>query len=136
MRPNAPQKVDYGICGTGVRPPEILTHLQAQFMDENPELTFKNATGRKRVENESHDRRPLTSIRKHHLGSSLDLPPCDYHLVGPPKSSGGFENDEEIEQFVHNWLVVQPLTFYDDGIKKLPIRWEKCVSVEGVYIGK
>jgi hypothetical protein len=32
-----------------------------------------------------------------------------------------------VEAYVRSWLHTRPTSFYEDGISKLPIRWEKCV---------
>lgn len=45
-----------------------------------------------------------------------------------------FDDDTAVEAFVRNWLETHP--FYDNGIKKLPIPWEKCVLKSGDYIKK
>jgi hypothetical protein len=37
---------------------------------------------------------------------------------------------------VHQWLRVQPKTFYYDGTKELVGRWEKCVEKQGDYVEK
>lgn len=74
-----------------------------------------------------------------HPPYSPDLSPCDYHMFGPLKESLGgerFDNDNAVEVFVRNWLETRPSSFYDDGIKKLPVRWEKCVSKSGDYVEK
>ena len=74
-----------------------------------------------------------------HPPYSADLSPCDFHLFGPLKEALGgqhFENDNEVEQFVRNWLKTRPQNYYQEGIQKLPTRWEKCINVEGDYIEK
>jgi histone-lysine N-methyltransferase SETMAR len=74
-----------------------------------------------------------------HPPYSPDLSPCDYHLFGPLKEALGeqrFGDDVAVEAFVRKWLVSQPPSFYDSGIKKLPIRWEKYVSKSGDYVEK
>lgn len=74
-----------------------------------------------------------------HPPYSPDLSPCDYHLFGPLKEALGgqrFDNDVAVEDFVRNWLMMQPSSFYDNGITKLPIRWEKCVMKSGDYVEK
>ena len=59
-----------------------------------------------------------------HPPYSPDLSPCDYHLFGPLKEAlrgQRFEDDEEVQNFVRNWLQKRPPSFYDAGVKKLPI---------------
>jgi len=46
--------------------------------------------------------------------------PCDYHMFGPLKEALGglrFDDDEQVENFVHNWLQTRPPSFYDAGLK-------------------
>jgi hypothetical protein len=60
-------------------------------------------------------------------------------MFGPLKEALGgqrFNNDEGVEVFMCNWLENQPQSFFDNGIKKLPIHWEKCVSKSGNYVEK
>lgn len=74
-----------------------------------------------------------------HPPYSPDLSPCDFHLFGPLKEALGgkrFEDDAGVEGFVRNWLVTRPRSFYDEGIRKLPIRWTKCISKAGDYVEK
>nr|QLJ84876.1 transposase-like protein [Dichotomius schiffleri] len=74
-----------------------------------------------------------------HPPYSPDLSPCDFHLFGPLKEALGgqrFDDNEAVKAFVLQWLRRRPKSFYADGIKKLPIRWEKCISRAGEYIEK
>lgn len=74
-----------------------------------------------------------------HPPYSPDLSPCDFHMFGPLKEALGgqrFDSDAEVEAYVHNWLQTRPGSFYMEGIGKLPIRWEKCVSKAGDYVEK
>lgn len=74
-----------------------------------------------------------------HPAYSPDLSPCDYHLFGPLKEALGgqrFDSDRAVETFVLQWLRDRPKSFYDNGIKKLPIRWEKCIARAGDYVEK
>lgn len=74
-----------------------------------------------------------------HPPYSPDLSPCDFHVFGPLKEALGgqkFHSDNEVEAYVRNWLQTRPDSFYVEGIKKLPIRWEKCVSKSGDYVEK
>ncbi|KAJ8947424.1 hypothetical protein NQ318_009630 [Aromia moschata] len=66
------RRIHYAVSGR-VRPSEILTRLQAQFGDETVSKTQVYewhkcfSAGRKRVENEPHDRRPQTSIAEENI---------------------------------------------------------------------
>jgi histone-lysine N-methyltransferase SETMAR len=62
-----------------------------------------------------------------HPPYSLDLSPSDYHLFGPLKEALGrhrFQSDDGVEEFVRNWAVTRPATFYEEGVQKLPTRWQ------------
>ena len=55
-----------------------------------------------------------------HPPYSPDLSPCDYHMFGPLKEALGgqrFEDDEEVQNFVRNWLQKRPPSFYDAEVK-------------------
>jgi hypothetical protein len=74
-----------------------------------------------------------------HPQYSPDLSPCDHHLFGPLKEALGrqrFNNDEQVKNFVRNWLQTCPPPFYDAGIEKLPIRWQKCIEKGGNNVEK
>jgi histone-lysine N-methyltransferase SETMAR len=74
-----------------------------------------------------------------HPPYSPDLSPCDYHMFGLLKGALGgqhFDSDEQVENFVRKWLQTRPASFYDAGIKKLPIRWQKCIEKGGNYVEK
>jgi transposase len=73
-----------------------------------------------------------------HPPYSPDLAPSDNHLFGPMKRVLGgkrFRNDEVIAA-VQSWIHKQPKTFFETGIKKLPERWHKCMTVKRDYIEK
>lgn len=60
---------------------------------------------------------------------SPDLWPLDYHMFGPLKEVLGgqrFDENAQAKQYLGNWLLDRPASFYGEGIKKLPI-----ISVEG-----
>jgi len=74
-----------------------------------------------------------------HPPYSPDLSPCDFHMFGPLKEAlagGRFNDHAAVEHYVRNWLLERPSSFIDEGIKKLPIRWRKCINVEGNYVEK
>jgi hypothetical protein len=73
-----------------------------------------------------------------HLPYNLDLSSSDYHTFGPLKKALGGQrfDDEQVENFVRKWLQTRPPSFYNTGIKKLPIRWQKCVEKGGNYVEK
>ena len=43
-----------------------------------------------------------------------------------------FDDDDGVETFVRNLTQTRPNSFFDDGIKKLPIRREKYVNKEEI----
>jgi len=74
-----------------------------------------------------------------HLLYSPYLSPCNYHMFGPLKEVLGgqrFDIDKQVKDFVRKWLQACPPSFYDAGIKKLPIRWQKCIEKSGNYVEK
>ena len=74
-----------------------------------------------------------------HPPYSPNLSPCDYHMFGPLKEALGgqrFDDDVQVENFLRKWLQTSPPSFYDAGIKKLSIRWQKCVEKGGNYVEK
>lgn len=74
-----------------------------------------------------------------HPPYSPDLSPCDFYMFGPLKDALGgqrFNDNAAVEVFVRNWLRTRPVSFYNDGMQKLPTRWEKCVNKGGDYVEK
>jgi histone-lysine N-methyltransferase SETMAR len=70
---------------------------------------------------------------------SPDLSPTDYHLFRPLKEALGghrFQSDDGVEEFVRNWAVTHPPTFYEEGIQKLPTCWQKCVELQEDHVEK
>lgn len=60
-------------------------------------------------------------------------------MLGPLKGAfrgERFGDDTDIKALMRNWLETRSSFLYDDGIKKLPIRWGKCVLKAGDYIKK
>jgi hypothetical protein len=67
------------------------------------------------------------------------FPPSDFFLFRPLKEVLGGERlngNQQVEQFVCNWLKTQPSSFYDTGMKELPIRWKKCIQKAENYVEK
>jgi histone-lysine N-methyltransferase SETMAR len=74
-----------------------------------------------------------------HSPYSPDLAPSDYHLFGPMKGvlrGKRFRNNDEVIAAVQSWIHKQQKTFLETGIKKLPERWHKCMTVNRDYIEK
>jgi len=73
-----------------------------------------------------------------HSPYSPDLSPCGCHMFGSLKEALGgqcFDDDEQVENFVRNWLQTRP-PFYNAGIKELPIHRQKCIEKGGNYVEK
>ncbi|GBM71170.1 hypothetical protein AVEN_193850-1 [Araneus ventricosus] len=74
-----------------------------------------------------------------HPPYSPDLAPSDFHLLLHMKTwlaTQHFGDDEELSAGVRAWLKSQVAKFYDDGIKKLVYRYDKCLNLNGHYVEK
>ena len=68
-----------------------------------------------------------------------DLAPSDFHLFGPLKESLGgikFDNNEDVQQHVLQFLHAADKDFYAAGFNKLVERWEHCIELQGDYVEK
>jgi hypothetical protein len=71
-----------------------------------------------------------------HPAYSPNLALLDYHLSELLKQQLGgcwFQNKEEVEMAVHEWLQKQEPDFHHDRIFKFPPRWNKCNNVARDY---
>ena len=71
-----------------------------------------------------------------HSAYSPDLAPSDYHLFRSLEHTlreKSFESREDIENHLNSYFEAKPPSFYRDGIRELPIRWQKVVDNEGNY---
>ena len=76
-----------------------------------------------------------------HPPYSPDLAPCDFHLFPKLKywmATQCFNNDsiEEMKCGVKNWLENQSMDFYEQGLRKLVTRYDKCLNLDGDYVEK
>ena len=74
-----------------------------------------------------------------HPPHSLDLAPSDFHLFPALKGYLGgkrFQNNEELQECVMDWFNNLAAPFYEEGIKKLIHRWDKCLNRGGDYVEK
>ena len=74
-----------------------------------------------------------------HPRYSPDLAPSDFHLFSNLKRDMRaihFNRDEEVKNFVENWLSEKAQNFFLDGINNLKVRLEKCISNLGGYVEK
>jgi histone-lysine N-methyltransferase SETMAR len=60
-----------------------------------------------------------------HAPYSPDLAPSDYHVFGPLKK---FLEGQRFR--------AQPAEFYNSGISKVVVRWDKCLNRGGDYVEK
>jgi histone-lysine N-methyltransferase SETMAR len=68
-----------------------------------------------------------------------DLAPSDFHLfLSLKKFLGGqrFLNDDDVKEAVKKWLSSQAAMFYEEGIRKLVLRYDKCFNNGGTYVEK
>ena len=82
----------------------------------------------------------LEQLIVHHIDlippNSPDLAPSDYHLFRSMThglAEQHFRSYEETEKWVDSWIASKPTSFFRDGIRKLPERWEKVVASDGQY---
>lgn len=76
-----------------------------------------------------------------HPPYSPDLAPSDYHLflhlkkhLGGQRYDG--DDDDDVKMAVLQWLANQAPGFYEDGIQKLVVRYDKCLNIGGNYVEK
>lgn len=65
------------------------------------------------------------------------LDPTDYHLLCSLQNflnGKTFNSEEQVSQAVENFFQSKPITFYKEGIDKLPERREKDIHDSGEYI--
>jgi len=74
-----------------------------------------------------------------HPAYSPDLAPSDFHffphLNKDPKGTH-FTSDDEVKQAVTSWIKQRTSEFFIDGMRKLILRWRKCVERQGDYVEK
>jgi hypothetical protein len=74
-----------------------------------------------------------------HPPHSSDLASNDYHLFTYLTNWLGsqyFNNNEELLEGFKTWLSPQAADFFDTGIQKLILRYDKCLSSSGDYVKK
>ena len=47
-----------------------------------------------------------------------------------------YSNLAGLASAVSQWVQATPQEWFEEGIKKLPERWRKCVRIEGEYLEK
>jgi histone-lysine N-methyltransferase SETMAR len=74
-----------------------------------------------------------------HPPYSPDLAPSDYHLfLHLKKFLGGrqFDDEDDLKDAVQTWLTSQAAAFYEEGIQKLVLRYDKCLNNGAEYVEK
>ncbi|KAF2359945.1 hypothetical protein FHG87_009295 [Trinorchestia longiramus] len=67
---------------------------------------------------------------------SPDLSPTDYHLfkhLSTFLDGKTFRSKQEVETTFKDFVASQPLTFYQQGINNLVLRWQRCIAAQGSY---
>jgi len=70
---------------------------------------------------------------------SPDLAPSDFHFFPHLKrglKGTHFTSDDEVKQAVMSWIKQRTPEFFIDGMRKLVLRWEKCIEQQGDYVKK
>lgn len=122
---------------------KTLSNLKARIRRVRPEmevvhLQHDNARPHTSAQTTSHIQKLGFTVLDH-PAYSPDLAPSDYHLFPKLKEhlrGRRYQSDEELKTVVRRWLRDQDRQFYADGICKLPVRWEKCITREGDYVEK
>lgn len=71
-----------------------------------------------------------------HPPYSPDLAPSDYHLFTSLNSAMGdkdFDNEAELDLWLHDFFASKSPEFYRAGIYKLPQKWQKVIDSDGDY---
>ena len=74
-----------------------------------------------------------------HPSYSPDLAPSDFYLFPKLKDSFQgmkFESDDAVMTAVDEWLERQTIDFFENGIRSLEHRWDKCIRFQGDYVEK
>ena len=69
-----------------------------------------------------------------HPPYSHDLAPSDFHFFPHLKrdlKGTHFTSDDEVKQAVTLWIKQRTPEFFIDGMRKLVLRWEKCIERQG-----
>ena len=72
-----------------------------------------------------------------HPAYSPDLAPSDFHLFGPlkdPLRGTKYETENELKSAVNNVIKGMSKEWFEQGLKKMVDRWQKCINLEGDYV--
>jgi hypothetical protein len=75
----------------------------------------------------------------HHPPLQPDLAPSDLHLFLCLKkflAGQRFLNDDDVKETAKKWPPSQAATFYEEGIQKRVLRYDKCLNNGGNYVEK
>ena len=122
---------------------KTLSNLKARIRRVRPEmeavhLLHDNARPHTSAKTLSHIQQLGFTVLDH-PAYSPDLAPSDYHLFPKLKDDirgRRYQSNEEVKTVVKKWFRDQNEQFYGDGIRKLPVRWQKCITREGDYVEK
>jgi len=71
-----------------------------------------------------------------HAARNPDMAPSDYYLFRSLQhhlADTHFVRFEEIRKCIDDFIASKPASFYRQGIRKLPERWQKVVDTNGEY---
>ena len=71
-----------------------------------------------------------------HPAYSPDLAPSDYHLFRSMEHflrGKEFENNEDLKNHLDQYFDSKPQSFYREGIRELPLRWQSSIDNNGDY---
>lgn len=103
-------------------------HGQVRYLHDNARPHVANTTRQKLLD--------LQWEVLPHPPYSPDIAPTDYHLFNSLSSAMTdieFENEAELDLWIHDFFSSKPHEFYSDGIQKLPEKWQKVIENDGDY---
>ena len=121
-----------------------LDQLKAALDEKHPE-----SVNRKRIIFHQDNTRPhislMTMQKLLHLGwevlilppYSPDIAPSDFHLFLSLQNSlngNNFNSLEDCKRHLEQFFAQKDKKFWEDGIMKLPEKWQKVVEQEGEYV--
>ena len=76
----------------------------------------------------------LETLKFEVLSLSPNLAPSDFHFFPHLKrdlKGTHFTSNDEVKQAVTSWIKQRTPEFFIDGMRKLVLRWEKCIERQG-----